>query len=231
MVTVKRIDHSRRSPAWILPAVTTLLAVFALALVQCAPASASKIPAAAERHRATLVRAAHWGFGLDAPISTLAAQVHQESRWQTAAKSPVGAAGLAQFMPATAEWIPDVDRSLANPDPYNPGWALRAMVVYDRWLMEQVDKRIQAEGPCESWAMVLSAYNGGLAWVYRDRQRALASGASGLAWFDEIEHHNAGRSAANFRENRHYVRVVLLEFEPLYHRRGWGPGVCVRSRF
>lgn len=211
---------------WLVPTLITLLAISTLALVQCAPASASAIPSAAERHRNTLVRAAHWGFGLDAPIATLAAQVHQESRWKTNAKSPVGAQGLAQFMPATAEWMPDVDRSLANPDPYNPGWALRAMVRYDVWLLE----RFQTDSPCESWAMALSGYNGGLGWVYRDRELALASGASGLVWFDDIERFNAGRSESNWQENRHYVRVILGRFEPLYERHGWGPGVCDEVR-
>lgn len=210
--------------AALLPQLLLLTACLLLVLVtQCTPAYASTIPSAAERHRNTLVRAAHWGFGMDAPISTMAAQVHQESRWQTDARSPVGAAGLAQFMPATAEWMPEVDRSLSNPDPYNPGWALRAMVRYNVWLLD----RVQADSPCESWAMALSAYNGGLSWVNRDRELALASGASGLAWFDHIEKHNAGRSAANYTENRQYVRVVLLTFEPLYYENGWGPGVCI----
>src|SRR5690625_6944727 len=68
-----------------------LLVIF---VTQCTPAYAGTIPSAAERHRNTLLRAAHWGFGMDAPISTMAAQVHQESRWQTDARSPVGAQGL-----------------------------------------------------------------------------------------------------------------------------------------
>ena len=47
-----------------------------------------------------------------------------------------------------------------------------------------------------------------------------------MAWFDSVERHNAGRSAANFRENRHYPRAILLRWEPLYAAAGWGPGVC-----
>lgn len=212
---------TQRGYRWV-PMLLWIAAIVLLGLLRCHPVEANAIPREAAQHRGTLIRAAHQGMGLDAPIATLAAQVHQESRWRTDARSPVGAQGLAQFMPATAAWMPSVDRSLGPPQPDNPGWALRAMVSYNVWLLE----RVQADTHCERWAMVLSAYNGGLSWVNRDRELALASGASGLAWFDEIEHHNAGRSAANFSENRHYVRVVLLRFEPLYERHGWGHGVC-----
>lgn len=176
---------------------------------------------ASERHRNTLVRAARFGFGMDAPIATLAAQVHQESRWQPNAQSPVGAQGIAQFMPATANWMAELyPNSLGPAQPFNPGWALRAMVQYDQWLLA----RVSSPRECDQWAMVLAAYNGGLGWVYRDSAAARALGArKPLSWRD-IEHHNAGRSAANFNENRHYVRVVLTRFEPQYQH--WGRGVC-----
>lgn len=187
------------------------------------PANASNIPHAAEQHRRTLVRAAHAEWGLDAPIATFAAQVHQESAWRVNARSPVGAQGLAQFMPATAHWMADLyPRSLGPAQPYNPGWALRAMVQFDRWLYE----RNQAVSECDRWAFVMAGYNGGNGWVNRDRRLASAMGADALAWFDSVERHNAGRSAANFRENRHYPRAILLRWEPLYVAAGWGTGVC-----
>ena len=174
------------------------------------------------------MRSAHMVWGLDAPIATFAAQVHQESRWIVTAKSPVGAEGLAQFMPTTTEWIAAAyPKHLASAQPYNPGWAMRALVQYDLYLF----KRNQATLPCDHWAMVLSAYNGGQGWVNRDRRLALASGASELAWFNSIEKFNAGRSAANFKENRHYPRAILSRWEPLYVGAGWGNGVCAGFRF
>ncbi|HFH4259005.1 TPA: lytic transglycosylase domain-containing protein, partial [Pseudomonas aeruginosa] len=69
-----------------------------------------------------------------------------------------------------------------------------------------------------------SAYNGGQGWVNRDRRLASASGADQLAWFDSVERFNAGRSAANFRENRNYPRLILLRYERIYLQ--WGDGVC-----
>lgn len=193
-------------------------------LAGCHPVfAADQVPRDAEQYRRTLVRTAHAEWGLDAPIATLAGQVHQESRWRSQARSPVGAQGLAQFMPGTADWMAELyPAALGANQPYNPGWALRALVMYDRWIYE----RNQANNACERWAFVLAGYNGGPGWVNRDRTLASAKGADKLAWFDSVERHNAGRSAANFRENRHYPRAILLRWEPMYAAAGWGPGVC-----
>lgn len=200
-----------------------ILLVFALGLFIVPKADAASIPAAAEQHRRTLVRAAHAEWGLGAPVATFAAQVHQESAWRVNARSGVGAEGLAQFMPATADWMAEIyPRSLGPAQPYNPGWALRAMVAFDRWLYE----RNQAVSECDRWAFVLAGYNGGNGWVNRDRRLASAMGADPLAWFGHVERHNSGRSASNFKENRHYPRAILLRWEPMYAAAGWGPGVC-----
>lgn len=200
-----------------------ILLVFAIGLFIVPSADAASIPTAAEQHRRTLVRAAHAEWGLDAPIATLAAQVHQESAWRSDARSRVGAEGLAQFMPGTSAWMAELyPGTLGANQPYNPGWALRAMVTYNRWH----SARISAASPCEKWAMMLSAYNGGLGWVNRDKRLASASGADSLRWFDHVERFNSGRSAANFRENRDYPRKILLRWEPMYVKAGWGVGVC-----
>lgn len=200
-----------------------ILLVFALGLFIVPKADAASIPTAAEQHRRTLVRAAHAEWGLGAPVATFAAQVHQESAWRVNARSGVGAEGLAQFMPATADWMAEIyPRSLGPAQPYNPGWALRAMVAFDRWLYE----RNQAVSECDRWAFVLAGYNGGNGWVNRDRRLASAMGADPLAWFGHVERHNSGRSASNFKENRHYPRAILLRWEPMYTAAGWGPGVC-----
>src|SRR5690606_8330690 len=117
-----------------------LFALAILSLAHCQPAYSSEgIPAGAEQHRRTLVRAAHTQWGLDAPVATLAGQVHQESRWRSQAHSPAGAQGIAQFMPATADWMANLyPDSLGPSQPFNPGWALRAMATYDRWLYDRL---------------------------------------------------------------------------------------------
>jgi soluble lytic murein transglycosylase-like protein len=196
--------------------------VLLVLLYTLAMARAETIPAEALRHRAELTRCGRYAFGLEAPVAALAAQVHQESRWRENAVSPVGARGLAQFMPSTSKWIAGLVPELADNAPFNPGWALRALATYDKWLWD----RVAGRDACQRMAMALAGYNGGLGWVQRDKALASKSGADPLIWFDHIERFNAGRNAAAFRENRGYPRRVLGTLEPLYIRAGWGQGVC-----
>ena len=58
-----------------------------------AKAAEVTIPRAAQQYRATLVRAAHATWGLDAPVAVFAAQVHTESWWRNDTVSHVGAQG------------------------------------------------------------------------------------------------------------------------------------------
>ncbi|MBO2924935.1 transglycosylase SLT domain-containing protein, partial [Pseudomonas asiatica] len=151
------------------------------------------VPTEAQQYRRDLTRIAQAEWGLDAPVATFAAQVHQESRWRFNAKSPVGAQGLGQVMPSTAVWLAELfPDTLGNVEPYNPTWSLMALVSYDRWLAD----RIKGRNACERHAMVLSSYNGGLGWLIRDRKLASANGADPLVWFGSIERFNAGRSVA-----------------------------------
>ncbi|WP_445364410.1 transglycosylase SLT domain-containing protein [Microbulbifer sp. ANSA003] len=206
-----------------IPALVLALSIALLA--SCHPAYA-EIPRASQIYKRTLIRAAHAHWGLDAPIATMAAQIHQESRWKVDARSPVGAEGLAQFMPATSDWFAQLyPQTLGERQPYSAGWSLQALVLYDHWLY----RRLSASDNCERWAMVLASYNGGLGWVLRDKREASAGGADKLRWFNAVEHYNAGRSRAAFRENRDYPRKILLRWEPLYVRAYWGSGACTRG--
>lgn len=183
------------------------------------PAYAGEMPPDANKYKRELIRNSHAIWGLDAPVATFAAQIHQESAWNAAARSPVGASGLAQFMPATSEWISGLYGHLQGNQPNNPAWAIRALVTYDQWLWQ----RIKASEDCSRMAMTLSAYNGGLGWVYKDQAKAAAAGADRSRWFGQVERYNAGRHAAAFRENRGYPRNILLKWQPLYA--SWGGGV------
>jgi len=176
------------------------------------------VPIEAQRYQRDLTRNAHAVWGLDAPVATFAAQIHQESRWRADAKSPVGALGMAQFMPATASWISEAYKLNGN-QPNNPSWAMRALVIYDRHLWD----RTRASSRCDHMAMTLSSYNGGLGWVYRDQKLAQAKGADPQLWFGSVEKFNAGRRAAAFTENRNYPRIILLKWQPIYAN--WGGGV------
>ena len=207
---------TRRAARWVLAAI--LLLCIAVPLV----CMADGIPHEAARYQRDLVRNARLVWGMDAPIATFAGQVHQESWWKNGARSAY-AGGLAQFTPDTADWIGGVFPDLAERQPYNPAWALRALVRYDHYLWERVPATAP---PCDRMAFVLSAYNGGEGWVQRDRKVARAAGADVSRWFGNVERFNAGRAPAMFAENRGYPRSILLRWEPLYAAAGWGNGVC-----
>ncbi|AMK09637.1 transglycosylase SLT domain-containing protein [Pseudodesulfovibrio indicus] len=184
-------------------------------------ADAGDIPARAQQYRSTLIRCARAEWGLNAPVATFAAQVHQESYWNPDARSPY-ADGLAQFTASTANWLPEVAPQVGEADPFNPGWALRALTAYDLHLWS----RISAATDCDRMAKTLSAYNGGLGWLRRDERLAEAQGLDPAQWWDQVEAVNAGRAPWAIRENRAYPRRILLLLEPLYEGAGWGKGMC-----
>lgn len=175
------------------------------------------IPDASVRYRMQLERAAGEQWGINAPVARVAAQLHQESSWNPAARSPY-AQGLAQFTPRTAAWIPQICPSIGAPDPWDPTWSIHAAICYDGWLLD----RAPGTTACDRWAMTLSAYNGGES--ARDRERAAAYEARDdpQRWFGQVERHRS-RSVAAWSENRTYVRRILLLLEPAYIEAGW-PG-------
>lgn len=192
-------------------------ALFSAIILTLGMASAqAQVPPQAQQYRLALKRNAQMLWGLDAPVATFAAQVHQESHWRPDARSPVGALGLAQFMPSTAAWMGEVDAELRGPAPANPTWALRALVRYDLWLWA----RIKAVDDCQHMAFTLSAFNGGLGWVYQ-RQRLGTEPGVCLGATCRL---NPGIAPASQRENEHYPEVILQRFEPLYE--SWGRGSC-----
>ena len=166
-------------------------------------------------------------WGLNAPVSIFAAQIHTESWWRNNTVSAAGAQGLAQFIPSTATWLPKVAPEVGKPQPFNPAWSLRACVVYDKYLhdrMSAMSTDKSALSACDRMAFALSAYNGGAGWVNRDRNLAAKKGLNPDRWFGHVETVNAGRKASAIRENRRYVSRIM-EYQHVYIRAGWGSGV------
>ena len=182
-----------------------------------APAG-GQVPQAAQQHRVLLERTAHAAWGLDAPVAVFAAQVHQESAWRPDAISHVGAQGLAQFMPATVRWIGGIAPALAGQQPYNPAWALRALVTYDRWLYDRAPARYT---PRERMWVALRSYNGGLGhW----QAEAVATGAAQPTRAQvDAACGKARRAAMHCTENLGYPHRILVVLQPRYAT--WGPGL------
>lgn len=229
--TARRMAGFYRSPAWVMPVGLALvllgLGVLAwpvrAATSSVGPHARVTVPEVNAMYRRWVEQAVAEEWGVDGSPARLAAQLHQESRWDAAARSPVGAEGLAQFMPSTARWIaqkfPD---KLGQFDPSDPQQAALAAAVYDAWLVHRNPGRT----PCDSWAFGLSAYNGGEKYLGIEQARALAAHRDRAVWFGNVADMRA-RSLAAWRQNRDYVRRILLQLEPAYIDAGWaGQAVC-----
>ncbi|MBG6242910.1 MAG: lytic transglycosylase domain-containing protein [Candidatus Symbiopectobacterium sp. Dall1.0] len=214
-MTMNRYQRPQGDPRWL------LLCLLILLLGGAFDADATRPPSAALPYRADLIRNARLVWGLNASVADFAAQIDHESGWQPGITNRIGAQGLGQFMPATTAWIGELMPELAAKAPLNPSWSLRAVVSFDHWLWQ----RVLAVNCCERMAMTLSAYNGGLGWVRRDKRLAVQKGLDGTRWFEHVATVNAGRSAANWQENRHYPQRILHELAPRYLT--WGGGSCV----
>lgn len=180
----------------------------------------AQVPASAHKYRADLTRAAHGQWGLDAPTPALAAQVHQESGWQPQAVSRVGAAGMAQFMPATATWWCDLNKlSPEQCQPTTPTWALRALVGYDKYLF---DRTPTAYAERDRMNVALRAYNGGLGhWQAEARAATVATGR-GQPTREQVDAAcgRARRHPSHCPENLNYPARILGMLQQRYAT--WG---------
>jgi membrane-bound lytic murein transglycosylase MltF len=201
--------------------IAIVLIVLAGALFNAAIA-AEPIPEYSLRYRAALVHAVIEQFGLEANVALLAAQIHEESNWEPRAASAY-AQGLSQFTRPTAKWLPTVCPDVGEPDPWNADWSIRAIACYDHYLY------VRAPGldDCNRWAFTLSDYNGGQGNRAREQRMAAENHDDPLVWWAHVEKYNR-RSASAWRENRGYVRDILLKIEPVYLDAGWpGTGACM----
>ena len=191
-----------------------VVGIAALLLYSCTQRAHGQVRSP-EQYRSQITREAQMRFGIPAPSPVIAAQIQQESAWNPAAHSPVGASGLMQFMPSTAAWAETVNHWGAV-DPLNPQWAIRAGVWYNRFNWD----RIKADTDCDRWHFTLSAYNGGLGYVYR-RQKASVMPGSWAA----TGRVNPGITPGNQHENETYSPRILLVHQPRFT--GWGRTVCL----
>ncbi|WP_257624818.1 transglycosylase SLT domain-containing protein [Variovorax boronicumulans] len=174
----------------------------------------AQVPHAAQAYRADLTRTARVVWGLNAPVAVFAAQVHTESAWKPGAVSHVGAAGLAQFMPGTSKWIAGIDPALKADQPFNPAWAMRALVVYDLWLYERAPAPYS---PRDRMWVALRAYNGGLGHWQAEARNAVSSDRAAV----DAACGTAKRHRSHCVENLTYPRRILIDLQPRYAT--WGP--------
>lgn len=166
----------------------------------------------AAKYRSTVVREVRYHWGMAEKPSMFLAQIHAESGFKADAMSPVGAAGLTQFMPATAAWIQGLYAKdlrelcpVKTGCPLDAGWAIRAMTIYDHHLWQSFSLSCGDERR----AFALVSYNGGYGWARREQRRALEKGLNPNRWFGSVEK-VCLRGKAACVESRGYPRRILL---------------------
>jgi len=108
----------------------------------------------------------------------IASLIYQESRFRPEATSWVGAFGLMQLMPATAE-IYGVDTNSLPSD------QIRAGIEFLHWLDRQLPPEI--EDPGERIRFVMAAYNVGIAHIYDARRLAEKHNKDPNIWTDNVD--------------------------------------------
>lgn len=172
-----------------------------------------------DQYRAQLTREAQAVYGIGAPVPALAAQMRQESGCRADVTAWDNGRGLAQFMDPTARQMSRSFPEIGAPDPYNPKWAMRALVRYDYWLHE----RVRGDTVCDQWGATFKSYNAGLGYVLRAQGKSPAPGI----WFDLTENINAGQSDTNFAYSRRYPHLILFKYQPVYA--SWGTALCAEA--
>lgn len=108
----------------------------------------------------------------------IVAQMWQESSFNPKAESSVGAQGLLQVMPRTAEEI-------GYPPPlFEPQRGIEAGVKYLGWIRERFSPDISLEN--RLW-FSLAAYNAGIGHLYDAQRVAKKLGLNPDIWFDNVE--------------------------------------------
>jgi len=108
----------------------------------------------------------------------VASLIYQESRFHPEVTSWVGAFGLMQLMPATAEVY-----GVATASP--PADQIRAGIRFLRWLDTQLPPEI--DDPEERIRFVMAAYNVGIAHIYDGRRLAEKHGKDPNVWTDNVD--------------------------------------------
>ena len=108
----------------------------------------------------------------------ITAQMWQESNFNPKATSPVGAQGLLQVMPRTAQ-------DMGFPPPlYEPDRNLQAGTKYLNWIRNRFKDPVPFS---EKLWFMLASYNAGLGHVYDAQRLAKQLGLDPEKWFDNVE--------------------------------------------
>jgi membrane-bound lytic murein transglycosylase MltF len=181
--------------------------------------AASEAERAKFRDLAGLFRKYSDEYGVDWVL--MAAQGYQESRLDQTVKSPVGAIGVMQVMPATAKEMNVGDATVTENN-------IRAGIKYIRFVMDQYYK----DEPMDQKNKMLFAfasYNAGPARVRGLRKEAEARGLDPNVWFNNVEYVAAekiGRETVTYVSNiyKYYIAYSLVNEQAEARKQAKGEG-------
>ena len=146
----------------------------------------------------------------DVDYLLMAAQGFQESQLNQSAKSPVGAIGMMQVMPATGKDLGVGDISQLEPN-------IHAGVKYMRWVLDTYYKD-EPMDKLNKGLFAFASYNAGPGRIRQLRKEAEKRGLDPNVWFGNVEQvasERIGRETVTYVSNiyKYYVayRLVLAE--------------------
>ena len=128
----------------------------------------------------------------------ITSQMYQESKFNPNALSRVGAIGLLQMMPRTAEEL-----EISPEELYEPEVAIEAGVRYLDWVRLQ----FQSISPIEQHWFALAAYNAGIGHVHDARGLSRRLGLNENQWFGNVEVAMLKLSQPEYYQNVRYGYV------------------------
>lgn len=142
-----------------------------------------------------IIRDLSEAYGLDWRL--IASLIYQESRFHPEVRSWVGAFGLMQLMPATAEEY-GVDTSSS------PAEQIKAGIKFLRYLDRQLPEEI--DDPEERMRFILASYNVGIAHIYDARRLAEKHGKDPNLWTNNVDYYILNKS------NPAYYRDSVVKY-------------------
>jgi membrane-bound lytic murein transglycosylase MltF len=147
-------------------------------------------------------------YGLDWML--MAAQGYQESRLDQNVRSPVGAIGVMQVMPATAKELKVGDIRQVDPN-------IHAGVKYIRFMIDQYYKN-EPMDDLNKGLFAFASYNAGAGRIQQLRKETATRGLDPNVWFHNVERIAAekiGRETVTYVSNiyKYYIAYSLVQKE------------------
>ena len=148
-----------------------------------------------------------YGDKYDVDWLLMAAQGYQESQLNQAARSPVGAIGVMQVMPATGKELGVGDITKAEPN-------IHAGVKYMRWMIDQYYGK-EPMTQLDKALFAFASYNAGAGRIAQLRKEAAKRGLDPNVWFHNVEYVAAekiGAETVTYVSNiyKYYIAYHLI---------------------